>query len=66
MTEISKLMKIRDVLIATQMSRSRLYQLVKEGTFPRQHKIGDRAVVWVRQEVENWVDNVKSTFNQFS
>lgn len=58
MTDKSKLMKIKDVLMATQMSRSRLYQLIKEGAFPRQHKNGVRAVVLVRQEVEDWVDKV--------
>lgn len=56
--EKSKLMKIKDVLVATQMSRSRLYQLVKDGKFPRQRKNGPRATVWVREEVEDWVNNV--------
>lgn len=58
MIEKSKLMKINEVLIATKMSRSRLYQFIKDDKFPRQRKNGPRAVVWVRQEVEDWVDNV--------
>lgn len=52
----TKLMKLPAVLARVAMSRSKLYAGVKEGTFPAPVSLGARAVAWVEQEVDDWVD----------
>jgi prophage regulatory protein len=36
-------------------SRSSIYQGVKEGTFPAPIKIGERAVGWLEDEIDDWL-----------
>ena len=39
----------------TGLSRSSIYAMMAKGTFPKQRKIGDRAVAWLKDEIDNWV-----------
>jgi prophage regulatory protein len=41
----------------TGMSRSSIYNAVKEGTFPRQVKLGLRAVGWVEASIDSWIQS---------
>lgn len=50
---MSRLLRLPEVLSRTGLSRSRLYA---DSSFPKAVKIGDRAVAWVEQEVQAWVD----------
>jgi len=52
-----KFLKIEDVLKMTCLSRTGLYQRIREGNFPRQIKIGKRATVWNEDLVINWMNN---------
>ena len=38
----------------TGLSRSTLYEKIKEGSFPSPVKIGKRAVAWPSSKVEAW------------
>jgi prophage regulatory protein len=40
----------------TGLSRSSLYALVKDGDFPRQVKLSERAAGWVASDVERWLN----------
>ena len=51
-----ELLRRTDVERITGLSRSALYQKVKDGEFPRQVKISDNAVGWVAAEVNAWVE----------
>jgi prophage regulatory protein len=42
MPEVSELIGLRT---------TQIYQLIKEGSFPRQIRIGNRAVAWVEDEI---------------
>lgn len=53
---MNTLLKLPEVLSATRLSRSRLYDLVEKGEFPRPVKIGLRAVAWVGAEVQAWIE----------
>ena len=37
------------------MSRSSIYNAVKEGTFPRQINLGPRAVGWLESSIDQWI-----------
>lgn len=51
-----RFLRRRDVLARTGMSRTKMYQLIRAGTFPKQVPLGDgRAVRWVESEVSAWI-----------
>lgn len=39
----------------TGKSRSSIYQSIADGTFPRPIKLGPRAVGWLEDEVDAWI-----------
>jgi len=56
--EKCKLMVISEVLEATKMRKTKLYSLMKQKKFPRNRLHGNGSVVWVRSEVEAWIECV--------
>lgn len=51
-----KLIRQPAVLAMTGLSRSGLYEGIKNGTFPAPVKIGGRAVAFVQHEVLMWIN----------
>lgn len=49
---IWRLPKIEEV---TGYKRSSIYNFMEEGTFPKSHRLGKRAIGWDSVEVEDWV-----------
>ena len=45
----------------TSLSKSTIYRLISEGTFPKQIQIGKRSVVWVRSDINNWINQKLKT-----
>jgi len=43
------------VLQITGFSHSTLYYLMKKGNFPKQVKIGVRAVAWRKSDIDAWL-----------
>lgn len=56
--EDGKLMRIEQVVKLTGLSKATVYRYVKEGTFPKIRKLGLKTTVFVRAEVEAWLDAV--------
>ena len=50
-----KLLRLIYVIKKTGLSRAQLYKLMKEGRFPSNVLISERAVAWVESEVEEWM-----------
>lgn len=50
------LLRIREVRNMTGLTRSALYQLMREGTFPRPVKLTERSVAWIESEVRAWIE----------
>lgn len=50
------LIKIKEVMSITSLARPTIYKYIKNGTFPRPVSLGGRAVAWVREEVEEWIE----------
>lgn len=40
----------------TTLSRNKIYSLMREGKFPKSVPIAPKIVVWVKREVEEWMD----------
>ena len=48
-------LRLPEVKAITGLSKSSLYALIKEKSFPAPVRLGARAVAWVRSEVRQWV-----------
>lgn len=49
------LLNVHGVTAKTGLSKSRIYQLVRTGKFPRPRKIEDGRVVWLDSLVDIWI-----------
>ena len=54
MTEDIRLIRLPEVRKMTGLSRTRIYELEREGRFPRRRKLSERACAWVAAEVQEW------------
>ncbi|MZI95605.1 AlpA family phage regulatory protein [Vibrio sp. CAIM 722] len=46
------LIRLKEVMAMTGLSRSYVYQLIGEGYFPQSISLGARVVAWVQSEVQ--------------
>jgi prophage regulatory protein len=53
---MNKFIRLNKVKEKTGLSRSSIYQFIKEGKFPAQVKLGQRAAAWVDSEVDDWIN----------
>ena len=47
--------RLPEVLRQTGLSRSTIYEMISRGEFPRQVKLGRRAVGWIANDVDEWI-----------
>ncbi|MFY3327260.1 helix-turn-helix transcriptional regulator [Vibrio fluvialis] len=52
-----RLIRLKEVMAMTGLSRSYVYQLIGKGYFPQSISLGARAVAWVQSEVQQWIDS---------
>ena len=50
-----RLIRLRDVLGLTGLSRSTLYRKKRAGDFPESVQLGERVVAWWQSEVREWM-----------
>lgn len=50
------LIKLPEVKRRTTLSTSEIYRRLEAGTFPKQIKLGAKAVAWLEHEVQAWID----------
>jgi|ETNmetMinimDraft_16_1059900.scaffolds.fasta_scaffold137261_2 prophage regulatory protein len=50
-----KILRLPNVKALTGLSRSTIYLLMSEGSFPRQIPLGSRAVGWPSEDIDNWI-----------
>lgn len=48
-------LRIKEVTEVTGLGRSTIYRCVADGKFPKQRKLGARAVGWLAEEVFQWL-----------
>jgi prophage regulatory protein len=51
-----KLLRIREVMDITCLSRMTLYRMEKGGDFPRRRRLGTNSVAWVESDVNTWIE----------
>ena len=50
-----RLISLKDVMTRTALSKSTIYQLIKDGAFPKQRAITTRRVAWLVHEIDSWL-----------
>ncbi|WP_201302593.1 helix-turn-helix transcriptional regulator [Sphingomonas sp. T1] len=55
--EIDRLLRRQEVLDRVGLSRSLVYQMMKDNRFPRPLRLGKRAVAWSEAAINEWVAN---------
>lgn len=51
------IIRINTVCEMTALSRSTIYRLVNESSFPQAKKISKRCVGWFKEDVINWINS---------
>ena len=54
---MTRLIRRPDVQHVTGLSRSTIYAMMAEGTFPKPVKLGKRAVAWREADVTAWLES---------
>ena len=52
-----RLLRLNEVKQCTGLSKSSIYNQIDDGTFPQPVPIGARAVAWVEDEIQEWINN---------
>lgn len=50
-----KFIRRKEVENRTGLSRSAIYEHMSKGTFPKNYKIGHRAVAWLEDDITIWM-----------
>lgn len=53
-----KLLRIKDVVDKTGISRTKVYLLIQEGKFPAPIKLGERVALWPEAAVDQWITDL--------
>jgi prophage regulatory protein len=59
MTPMTRLLRLREVLQTTGLTRSTMYSLAARGLFPRPYKISARASAWRESELRQWAEGLQ-------
>jgi prophage regulatory protein len=51
------ILRLPQVKEMTGLARATIYLKIKEGTFPKQIKLGPRSVGWLESEIKAWIQN---------
>lgn len=50
------ILRLPTVKARTGLSRSTIYLRVSQGTFPKPVSLGGRAVGWIEEEIQHWLE----------
>lgn len=51
----TRFIRLPEVLARVPLSRTRVYELMREGRFPKCVKLSQRAIAWNASHVEQWL-----------
>ena len=58
-----KLIKIQTVMDYVQLSKTKIYDYIKEGKFPQSHKVGGSSL-WFMSDIQNYILEQKKSKNK--
>lgn len=57
---VKRLIRLKEVVDRTSLSKTSIYELMKSGEFPKQVHLGSQSVAWVEDEVDQFINAVIS------
>ena len=54
---MQKLLKLWEVAELLNVSKAQVYNLVKQGSLPKQIKIGKRGSAWLMSDIDAWLES---------
>jgi len=54
---MKKLLRRPEIELRTGLARSTIYDMMKDGRFPKPIKLGGRAVAWLEVEINDWIED---------
>ena len=52
-----RILRLKDVLLKTGLSKSTIYVAIKKGIFPEPIKLFERSVGWPESFVDDWIES---------
>ena len=53
-----RILRLKEVIRLTGLSKSSIYKRIEENTFPRQVRLGGRAVGWWEHRIQEWLTSL--------
>jgi predicted DNA-binding transcriptional regulator AlpA len=50
-----RVIRAKEVVYMTGLSRSTIWRMEKEGKFPSRRAIGSRSIGWLESDIMNWI-----------
>ena len=50
-----QVLRMKDVIKKTGLCRSAIYKFIRNNSFPRPIKMGEKATGWVDSEIDDWI-----------
>ncbi|MDO3618800.1 AlpA family transcriptional regulator [Ralstonia pseudosolanacearum] len=57
METANRILRIKQVMEITGLAKPTIYLHMKQGTFPRQIKLGPKAAGWLQADVQAWINS---------
>jgi len=55
---MNRIIRLPEVIRMTGLCRSSILSFAKDGSFPKQFKIGVKAIGWLESDVQNWIEEM--------
>jgi prophage regulatory protein len=55
--DIDRFLRLNEVLHITGLGRNTVYRRIREGTFPKQVRIGPNSVAWRQSAIAKWMSD---------
>lgn len=52
----SPVLKLAELQAYIRIGKTKIYELIAEGSFPKPLKIGGKSSRWLRPEIDQWLD----------
>ncbi|MGA4421493.1 helix-turn-helix transcriptional regulator [Ralstonia nicotianae] len=53
----NRILRIKQVMEITGLAKPTIYLHMKQGTFPKQIKLGPKAAGWLHSDVQSWINS---------
>lgn len=55
---MDRFLRLDEVLHITGLGRNTIYRRIREGSFPKQIRIGPNSVAWRQSDITKWMSNL--------